>query len=166
VTVEEAIQTAIAFEKKVRDAYREARDGAAEPSARKFFALMAEEEQDHVAYLEAKQAEWTETGSVTTDGLATAVCPCEDVEKKAAELSASLEGAGAAPEIDRLRKALDVETEASAFYRDMVEKLPPAGRALFAKFRDIEEGHLALVQAEINGASNFGVWFDVQEFVL
>jgi rubrerythrin len=164
--VEEAIQTAIELEKKVREVYSRALDRARAPRARKFLAVMADEEQEHVDYLEAKLAEWTRTGAVDPEGLGTALPPREVIEEKAAQLSTSMEGVADAEEMDLFSKALAVETETSAFYREMTAALPEAGRRLFERFAEIEEGHVAIVQAEINHAANFGVWFDVQEFVL
>ena len=48
----------------------------------------------------------------------------------------------------------------------MVSELPPEGRALFERFLEIEQGHVAIVQAEIDAVSGLGFWFDVQEFRL
>jgi rubrerythrin len=69
-------------------------------------------------------------------------------------------------EIEVFKKALDMEMEASAFYRDLVEKLSPEDRVLFNRFVEIEEGHEAIVKAEIDNARGLGFWFDFQEFDL
>ena len=69
-------------------------------------------------------------------------------------------------ELDMMRKALALETETSSFYRKMVDELPPDARPLFSRFVEIEEGHLAIVQAEIDYMSGTGFWFDTQEFDL
>ena len=48
----------------------------------------------------------------------------------------------------------------------MVEELPEGARPLFRRFLEIEDGHLAMVQAEIDTLAGTGFWFDVQEFSL
>jgi rubrerythrin len=62
-----------------------------------------------------------------------------------------------------LKRALDVEVETSAFYVRMVDELPADGRPLFERFVDIEQGHQAIVQAEMNAVAGNGYWFDMAE---
>ena len=69
-------------------------------------------------------------------------------------------------ELELLRKALQVETETSEFYRQMVSTLDADGRRLFERFVEIEEGHRTIVQAEIDCVSGTGFWFDTKEFDL
>ncbi len=73
---------------------------------------------------------------------------------------------GDTPELALLKKALAVEGETSAFYTRMVERLPAEGRDLFRRFLDIEEGHGAIVQAQIDAVTGLGFWFDIREFDL
>ena len=63
-----------------------------------------------------------------------------------------------------LSKALQVEVETSAFYRDMVAQMEGDARVMFARFLEIEDGNIAAVQAELDYISNTGFWFDFQEF--
>jgi hypothetical protein len=48
----------------------------------------------------------------------------------------------------------------------MVRELPPEGQGLFARFLAIEDGHAAVVQAEIDCVTQMGYWFDLAEFEL
>ena len=48
----------------------------------------------------------------------------------------------------------------------MVRTLDGDGRRLFERFVEIEEGHQAVVQAEIDSVSGMGVWFDTMELSL
>jgi rubrerythrin len=166
VTVEQAIKTAIEYENKVRDHYVTAVARAEHPAGRSLFQLMAEEEQHHVDYLEYKLKEWHEKGKVTAEGLRTSLPSPQTIEEGVARL----EGMGTEPvsgaEIDFLRKAYAWETETSGFYRKVVSELPAEARPLFARFLEIEEGHLAIVQAQIDHVSGTGYWFDVREFDL
>jgi rubrerythrin len=68
--------------------------------------------------------------------------------------------------IEALRKALAAEDETSAFYERMVAELPEEGRALFARFLEIEAGHGILAQAELDSLTKSGFCFDVAEFEL
>ena len=70
-----------------------------------------------------------------------------------------------APEAEMrlLKRALDIEVETSAFYVRVVQELPPEHRSLFERFVEIEQGHQAIVQAEMNSVAGNGYWFDVPE---
>jgi hypothetical protein len=48
----------------------------------------------------------------------------------------------------------------------MVSTLDGEGQQLFKRFVEIEEGHEAIVQAEIDCVSNSGFWMDTMEFGL
>jgi hypothetical protein len=48
----------------------------------------------------------------------------------------------------------------------MVKELPQEARPLFSRFLEIEEGHLAIVQAQLDLALGTGFWFDSQEFTI
>jgi hypothetical protein len=48
----------------------------------------------------------------------------------------------------------------------MVGELSGERQRLFARFLEIEEGHVAIVQAEIDAVSGSGFWFDMKEFDL
>ena len=48
----------------------------------------------------------------------------------------------------------------------MVSELPEEGQNLFARFLEIEDGHAAIVQAEMDSVNQRGFWFDVKEFDL
>lgn len=63
-----------------------------------------------------------------------------------------------------LRQALAAELETSAFYRRMVEEVEADGRPLFKRFMEIENGHVAIVEAEIDSVSGLGFWFGHKEF--
>jgi rubrerythrin len=166
VTVEEAIRTSIEYETRVRDTYAEAVSGVDSPEGKRLFQLMMDEEQSHVDFLEAKMDQWSSDGTVTADGLTTAVPPSEVIEQGIDRLRDKVGGKPGTVELQFLGKAHAVERETNDFYQRMVDELPPEARGLFQRFLEIEEGHLALVQAQIDQASGSGYWFDVREFTL
>jgi len=69
-------------------------------------------------------------------------------------------------ELELLKKALELERAASGFYRELVGTLGTENRAMFARFLEIESGHLAIVQAEIDAVTGTGTWFDFMEISL
>ena len=166
MTIEEAIKTAIALEERVRDSYQEAFDSTEKQVLKRFLKVLVEEEQEHVDYLRAKLAQWTRTEKIDGELVKTVLPSKEVLDAHQGEFDEALSGVADATEIEMLSQALDVERNTSAFYRDLIEKLPELGRMLFARFAEIEEGHLALVQAQIDHAQNLGTWFDIQEFVI
>jgi len=166
VTVEEAIKTSIEYEIQVRDVYFGAVREAQHADGKKFFQLMADEEQCHVDYLETKLDQWSSDGTVTADGLTTAVPSGEVIEQGVDKLREKVGGKPGTVEMQWLRKAHGVERETSDFYKRMIDELPDAAKGLFRRFLEIEEGHLALVQAQIDYATGTGYWFDVREFNL
>jgi rubrerythrin len=168
MTIEEAIQTAVQFEKKVHTAYLDAARRAKDETAQRVFRTLAQEEMGHVTYLESRLSEWQRTGQLSPEKLSTVLPSGEKIRAGLARLRAKVvqpkEHRGF--ELESLRLALAAEDETSSFYRQMVQELPEAGQQLFARFLEIEDGHAAIVQAEIDSVSRLGFWFDVEEFDL
>jgi rubrerythrin len=168
--LEEAINTALVYERKVCDVYADAVESTQDTKGKRVLEVLAREEQDHVAYLERALEHWKETGQATAKKLQTALPPTETVragiEKLRSQMSDQERPATPEAELAILAKALDVETETSNFYKRVVGELDDQGQALFAQFVQIEEGHKAIVQAEIDAVQGTGYWFDFREFDL
>ena len=171
MNVEEAIKTAIDYETKVRDVYREAEDAATDSVGKRVFNILVKEEQHHLDYLENKLEELQSTGKVTLEGLKTVIPSIDTIETEVSKLKTKL-GPGEVDkrytdtELQMLKRALEVENETSDFYKRMVLELPEDDRKLFIRFVEIEEGHKAIVQAEIDAVTGMGFWFDMPEFKL
>ncbi len=166
MTIEEAIRTAIEYETKVRDCYRDAIAATVGSAGQGFFRLMADEEQEHVDFLVARLKEWKETGAVRGAELTSTVPDRDAIAGGIATMKEGLASAESGAELDSLRKAREVEEATSAFYAKVVAELPGEQRAMFARFLEIERGHLALVRAQIDELTGTGYWFDIQEFNL
>ncbi len=166
MTLEEAIKTAIEYEEKVTDVYFENAKKFRNPVPRKIFKVLADEEQHHVDYLVAKLKEWQETGKVTVEKLDTVVPDKTTIETNVKQLKKDADKQDFGDEVAIFKKALKLEVATSAFYKKMVAELPPEDRGFFEQFVEIEEGHEAIVQAEIDAALGLGVWFDFMEFGL
>jgi len=166
MTIEKAIQTAIELENEVRDVYRAAAKEAADPVGKRVFTVMADEEQGHVDYLQSRLEEWRKTGTVNPVALETVVPSREVIAEAVDSVSESVSDVDHGFELKMLGKALEAEHKTSGFYRKMVAELPAEGQKLFQKFVEIEEGHVAIVQAEMDSVTGNGAWFDVLEIRL
>jgi rubrerythrin len=166
MTLEEAIKTAIEYEEKVTDVYFENAKKFRNPVPRKIFKVLADEERHHVEYLEAKLKEWQETGKVTVKKLETIVPDKSTIDDNVKQLQKDSGKQDFGDEIEIFKKALKLEVATSNFYKKMVRELPAEDQVLFEQFVEIEEGHEAIVQAEIDSATGLGVWFDFMEFSL
>jgi rubrerythrin len=166
MNVEEALTTALEFEHAARDAYREMAEGASGEVGRNVFGLLAHEEQHHVEYLQSRLSEWRRAGVITGQGLKTAVPRRAALEEGVRNLSREAAGEIRGGEVEMLRRALRMETAASDFYKRMVKELPEVARPLFTRFVEIEDGHTAIVQAELDYATGSGYMFDFRDFTV
>jgi rubrerythrin len=161
-----ALTTAMEFEKRVATAYDEALSGAQDPRARRVYELLAREEREHVAYLGYKLSLWRSEGALDAADLATAVPRPDEIREGLSKLQAFPKREALREELGALKRALEMERETSDFYARLAGELDPKGRAFFARFLEIEDGHLALVAAEISALEGTGHWFDIAEFDL
>lgn len=169
LTVHEALRIAIGFEHKVRDHYARGASVIEDPQGRKVFAALAKEEQSHVDFLESRLAAWSATGSSGRERLTSSALPSPAWVREAQarhRTTASLRRVADQSEVELLKTALKLEQEASSFYHDLVRRLAAGDRDLFEPFLTIEEGHLTLVQAELDAVQGWGYWFDIPEFAL
>ena len=170
MSMEKAIKAAIEFESRVKGVYKEAENRVTDDVGKKVFKALANEEQGHLDYLESRLAEWQETGKISPKRLKTVIPSKKAIESQIGKLKENVQTHDMdlhhSSELRMLRNALEVEIETGEFYRQMVKELPEEGKQLFARFVEIEEGHLAIVQAEIDYISGPGYWFDFREFDL
>jgi len=166
VNLADAITTAIEFETRVRDLYAGSMNRLSDPVGQRVFQVLADEEQRHLDYLNHRLDEWKRTGKITVEALATALPSRDRILAAAATLEKRVEVPDRSAEVELLHKALAVETETSDFYQRMARELSAEGRQMFARFVEIEAGHKAIVQAELDYVTGTGFWFDVREFDL
>lgn len=166
MTLEEAIRNALAYETRIRDLYLDAADEIADAVGRKVFAALAKDEQHHVDYLNDRLTHWQKTGALDVETLDTLVPPRDVIQREVERLKKEIPEKSLGDEKLVLSRALAVEVETSAFYQNLVDTLDGDGQRMFARFLEIEEGHIAAVQAELDFLSHTGFWFDFQEFDL
>ncbi len=166
----QALAKAIEYERQVRDHYAKSSRLTEDPHGKRIFAILAREEQGHLEHLESRLEEWVRTGALSPMEVPTILPPAAQIEAEALKAAAAprpptVPGSGM-PELDFLKEALDLERRTCGFYQAMVAELEPRHRPLFDRFMDIEDGHLTIVQAEIDALVGHGHWFDFMEFTL
>jgi len=166
MNIEEAIKTSLEYEAKVVGVYGKYVNQLSSETARKVFSVLEQEEKDHVAYLEAKLLEWQKSGTITVDRLKTVVPDEKTLKTNIKSLKKIAKEGNIESDIDAFQKALALEIKTSNYYKGLVSKLPAENRELFEQFVAIEEGHEAIVRAEIDNARGLGFWFDFMEFNL
>jgi rubrerythrin len=164
MTIEEAIKTALEYENKVRDLYRASIANTADGTGKRMLQVLSEDEQRHVEYLESRLDEWKKTGKVTVARLDTTVPSAQSIRQGVEKLEKRMSDKDFGAEIELLKKIRDVEAETSSFYKSLLGKLDADSERLFQRFVEIEDGHLATVQAELDYVSKSGYWFDFNEF--
>ncbi|MEJ2658000.1 MAG: hypothetical protein P8012_12530 [Desulfobacterales bacterium] len=162
--MEKAIQTAIGYETKIRDIYRDAAQSVFEPEGRRFFKMMGDDEQYHLDYLKERLEFWQKTGKLSVEKLDSAVPSKEMIQKETEKIKVRMSADDLTSIKVILGRALQAEVETSAFYKKMVNKMAHEGRQMFARFLEIEENHIAAVQAELDYITHTGYWFDFKEF--
>ena len=157
----EALKTAISYEEKVRDTYKSAAEKTPDPAGVRVFTLMAKEENDHVSYLSDKLKDAVEGTPLSAEDLTTELPDPETIAAATESLNEKLEDIDRDGELAMLAQAREVELETSRFYKKMVKELPDEGKAFFQRFVEIENGHVLLVEAEIDYLQHKGAWIAI-----
>jgi rubrerythrin len=165
MTIEAAIKTALDYEVKVRDAYLQAAKATDDATAKKIFKTLGQEEQHHVNYLRERLDEWQKSGHIAAAKLDSVVPSPKQIAEGVAVLDKHLKREVNDSQRESLEKALALEKETSAFYEKMVAQMGADGK-LFERFMEIEKGHVAIVQAEIDYLNHSGYFFDFQDFAM
>jgi len=167
MTIPEAIRTALEVEHRVRDGFAKMARDQGDPKARAFFEVMAREEQGHVDYLEAALTRWETRGEVEDKAIHSHVARHDWLAEGRKVVRQTQADARRAGPQEHLSAALELEHEVSALYRRLVGAVDdPRAQDMFRRFLEIEDGHTALVQAEMDYELNTGNFFDMREFTL
>ena len=165
--LEAALNKAIEYETEVEGVYREAAEKVANPEGRKALETLAREEGYHVDFLRRQLENLAGGGALETEKLATRLPGSGEIRAGLERLQEKLDPSPDAHELEVLRQALNVERQTALFYKQMAREFTgEREQAFFERFCEIEEGHLNLVQAEMDAITKTGVWFDFLEFDL
>ena len=164
MTIEEAIKTALEYETKVRDIYKEAADKVSDPAGQRILTMLRDDEENHIDYLKSRLKLWKKTGTLSVEKLSTIIPPAAVIQKETEKVASHMPQVLKTGEKEILSQALKAEIETSNFYQQMVDEMSGEGQQMFARFLEIEEGHIAAVQFELDYVMKSGYWFDFKEF--
>jgi rubrerythrin len=164
MNLETAIKTAIVYETRIRDLYASAALEVGAATGRRLFTALKNDEQYHLDYLAQRLREWEQTGDVVYEVLKKTIPDAAAIKGNLKKLEKRVAENDRSDEKQMLSKALEVEVETSAFYGRMVDGLDGACRRMFARFLEIEDSHIAIVQAQLDYLAGTGYWFDLKEF--
>jgi len=163
MNIEEAIKTAIEYETRILTVYTQAMKEVEDSRGKKVLHMLANEEQGHVDYLQHKLKQWQDQGVLKFEGLSSRLPSADRIRAEADKVSGEFSGKSLKRERQILERALKAEIETSNFYEGLVANLSDDGQRMFARFLEIENEHLQLVQAELDFAAQNGFWFDSAE---
>ncbi len=164
MTIEEAIKTAIEYEIRIRDIYRDAAEKVEDTAGKRILKLLGDDEQRHIEYLKDRLKLWKKTGKLSERKLESTIPSMEKIQKELEKVRAHMPQKDRTRERDILSKALKAEVETSNFYQQMVDEMPDEAQRMFARFLAIEENHIAAVQFELDYLTQSGYWLDFKEF--
>ena len=164
MTIEEAIKTALEYETRIRDIYSDAAERVSDPVAKRTLQMLRDDEQYHIDYLRSRLELWQKTGKLSADKLESTIPPGETIRKETEKIEDVMPKDDRNAEIEILSKALKAEVETSNFYRKMVGEMTDESQQMFARFLEIEDNHIAAVQAELDYITKTGYWFGFKEF--
>jgi rubrerythrin len=164
MTIEEAIKSALEYEVRIRDIYREATAAVDDEVGKRIFETLCKDEQSHIDYLEYKLEQLQSSGAIVPERLESEIPSQEVFDREAEKIKSLVSKDFLGIRRQMLSKALKVEIETSNFYQKMVNELPAEGRALFERFLEIENNHIKAVQFELDYLGKTGYWFDIKEF--
>ncbi len=164
--VVEALQLAIETEKKGYRFYRIAAESTSDPKGKEVFNQLAQDEIEHMGVFTTLYASLTNDEPWLTYEEALAkfgeaepdevIFPDEPIERQ--------------KDFDDLRaleEALEFEKKAVHFYQEQVKKVTgETAKAFYEKLVEIEEGHVMVIQAEIDSLAGAGFWLGYQEISL
>jgi rubrerythrin len=164
MSLEQTVQSAISLEGKIRDLYIQSHEECKDEAGKRFFAMLRDDEQYHMDYLRDRLNELKERGEMQYPDILTHVPSANEIESCVAdaEKHLSVEDRGVLQQM--LSNALRVEVRTSEFYAKMVSNSEGDVQGMFARFLEIENSHIAAVQAELDYVMNTGYWFGIKEF--
>ncbi len=162
--MEKAIKTAIEYETRIMNIYRKAADSVTNPAGKTVLQMLGDDEQSHIDYLKSRLLMWQESGELKAPVLKSSIPSGEMISREISKLQKRMSLKNRSGEKDILNKALRVEIETSEFYEKMVGEMTGEAQQMFAQFLEIEENHIAAVQAELDYINKSGFWFDFKEF--
>jgi rubrerythrin len=160
-----ALATAVEAEKESLEAYLKFAWQTRDQSGRQMLIRLALDELYHMRLLEKQQTALRRTGEWLT--VAVGESDVERLVPRLSDRSIRIRGTSGQNEQSALQAALEAENAATEFYQSQSRAAStPEARDMFARLAEMEAGHAALVQAEIDNITETGFWFGVPEFTM
>jgi len=160
----DALKLAIERERGANKFYRQAANMTEDPNGKRTFKWLAKEELRHLAKLRQQLRSVLENNRWLEWRRATA--PIERTEFPPPSEAIGRVKVGAA-ERDALRQAIESEREAVAFYREAENSTPDLhGKTMFRALAREEEGHLSLLEQELEWITKSRKYFTLHRFTL
>ncbi len=159
----DALKLAIERERGATEFYRQAADVAEDPDGKRMFNWLAKEEARHLAKLRQQLKSVLDNKWL---GWKRATAPIDKTEfPSPSEATGTI--SASAGERDALRQAIKSEQEAIAFYKEAEDSTPDLrGKTMFESLAREEEGHLALLEEELQWITKSRKYFTLHRFSL
>ena len=109
MTMEEAIKTAIDYETRIRDIYRDAAEVVSDPVGKRTLQMLRDDEQHHVEYLMDRLELWEKTGKLSYKKLESTIPSVDTIQRGMEKIRAHMSLKARRGEIEILSKALKAE---------------------------------------------------------
>lgn len=128
------------------------------------FARLASDELEHASLFERLIHAIKETGTCSVDEATD--LPAASLIPLLADSTRRIKGESGLDDISALETALELENRAAAFYSIASDNAAGSLRLVLRRLAEIEAGHAALIQAELDSIRQDGFWFGMPEFTL
>jgi rubrerythrin len=158
----DALKLAIDRESGASRFYREAAKLAVDPDAQRMFQWLSEEESRHLVRLNQQLMSMLESNIWLE--WKRAIPPVERAEFPVPSEAVHLASFNA-DEASVIRQAIESEKEAIVFYTEAEESTPDlGGKSMFKLLCEEEEGHLTLLEGELEWITKYHKYFILRRF--
>jgi len=155
------VRRALETERRGHRFYARAAERTSDVKARRMFEQLARDEHYHEELIEDLYRDLL-VGEGAEDGAEAQAFPIFAGVHPQEDLLAGMDDEAAV-----LRAAVEVEERARDFYGRAADRLGPGrAREVFLDLREMEEGHVRLLQAELDFVEKSGFYFDHREFTV
>ena len=162
----EALQIALETEKKGCRFYRIAAASSKDPEGRKVFEHLAKDEVEHMGVFAALYESITNNEPWMTYDQAVARFGKTDQDKLIFP-GGHVDAQDDFDDMKALQEALGFEKQAVEFYMDQAAGAEEdVAKSFYKSVQGIEEGHVKIIQAELDALQGTGFWLDYQEISL
>jgi len=155
---EDVLKTAILLERRGRAFYTTAAREATSEAVRKFFTMMAEDEEEHIKFLSEQFAEYVKTGRFARNEFETPVDDAEAIMILSEQVKKSISAADF--EAAAISAAIDFENRAIEVYQGRAdEAMDPNEKEMYQMLADWERTHYRMV-SKLDEDLKEQVWFE------